>query len=111
MEPGAFRTPFSTRLRTPAAHKSTGGVSDAYVGTPVERMVRGSHDIKAIPDFVRGDPEKAARAIYDAVVGGHEYLRLPLGGDCVTALEGKIESLKSDLESTRSVAMAMDVED
>ncbi|KAK7752141.1 hypothetical protein SLS62_005885 [Diatrype stigma] len=108
VEPGAFRTAFSTRLVTSAQHAS--GFSEAYKGTAVEQMVTGSRGITSIPDFMRGDPDKAARAIIKAVVDGHDYLRMPLGDDCATALEDKIGQLQRDLEATRPVATAMSVD-
>lgn len=64
----------------------------------------------SLPDSMRGDPDKAARAILSAVVEGHDFVRLPLGGDCVAALETKIGQLQSDLDATRSVANATDID-
>lgn len=108
VEPGAFRTPFATRLVTSAQYAS--GFSEAYKGTAVERMVTGTRGLASMPDSVRGDPDKAARAIIKAVVDGHDYLRMPLGDDCVTALEDKIRQLQRDLEATRPIATAMNVD-
>lgn len=110
VEPGAFRTPFSSRILTPAQHDGTNGFSEAYKGTAVEQMVVGSRKITSMPDFIRGDPDKAARAIIAAVVGGHSFLRLLLGKDCVTALEYKIGQLQEDLEATRAIASATDID-
>jgi hypothetical protein len=110
VEPGAFRTPFSSRIITPAHYASSTGFSEAYKGTAVEQMVAGSRNITSIADFVKGDPDKAAQAIIKAVIGGHDYLRMPLGKDCVTALESKIEQLQRDLEATRPIATATDVD-
>lgn len=106
VEPGAFRTPFSNRIITPAQHESTGGFSEAYRGTAVERMVRATRNMTDIPGAVQGDPEKAARAILTAVGGGHDFLRLPLGEDCTSALETKIEELKKDLAATKKIALS-----
>lgn len=108
VEPGAFRTPFSSRIITPRLFEN--GFSETYKGTPVEQMVAASRNLASIPDFIRGDPEKAARAIIDATVTGYDYLRMPLGNDCVVALESKIGSLKKDLEATRAIAMSTDVD-
>lgn len=110
VEPGAFRTPFSSRIVTPAQYYNSNGFSEAYKGTAVEQIVAGSRNISSIPDFVKGDPDKAAQAIIKAVIGGHDYLRMPLGKDCVTALESKISELLKDLEATRPIATAMDVD-
>ncbi|KAK4206961.1 hypothetical protein QBC37DRAFT_434205 [Rhypophila decipiens] len=113
VEPGAFRTPFSARIKSPAQHEATGGYSEAYRDTPVGGMLNSMRAIVAmdeLPPVIKGDPEKAAAAIISAVVDGHDYLRLPLGTDCVAALEDKIGQLQSDLDKTRAVCMAMDVE-
>lgn len=111
MEPGAFRTPFSSRIITPAQHQSNGGSSPGYEGTCVEQMVRGMSDTTQFLDSVKGDPQKAAKAILKAVGGGQEYLRLPLGADCVVALESKIGSLQKDLDLTRAMASSTGVDE
>ncbi|KAF5868379.1 putative short chain oxidoreductase protein [Botrytis fragariae] len=104
VEPGAFRTPFASRIKTPAQYQVSNGFSEAYKGTAVEQMVNGTVNIMSIPDFVKGDPDKAARAVTNAIIGGHDYLRMPLGPDCVTALEDKIRQLQKDLDATRFIA-------
>lgn len=108
MEPGAFRTPFSSRIIT-TSHLEN-GFSDGYKGTAVEQMVTGSRQLTSIPDYVKGDPDKAAQAIIKATVSGYDYLRMPLGKDCVVALESKIGELQRDLEATRAIATATDVD-
>ncbi|KAJ5692782.1 NAD(P)-binding protein [Penicillium macrosclerotiorum] len=109
VEPGAFRTPFSSRILTPAQIENPRGFSEAYKGTPVEQMVDATRSISSMSDHVKGDPEKAAQAIINAVEQGHDYLRLPLGSDCVSALETKIAQLKSDLDKTRKIALSTDI--
>ena len=108
VEPGAFRTPFSSRIVTPA--KFEHGFSEGYKGTLVEQMVAGTRQMMSVPDFVKGDPDKAAREIVKATITGHGYLRLPLGKDSVVALESKIGDLQRDLEATRLIATATDVD-
>ena len=73
-------------------------------------MVNATKGIKDLGPNVKGNPDKAAKAILNAVDGGHEYLRLPLGGDCVMALEGKIAALQRDLDLTMAVAMGTNVD-
>ena len=73
-------------------------------------MVTGSRNITTLADSVKGDPDKAARAILKAVDGGHDFLRLPLGGDCVVALETKIGELRRDLDATKVIALSTDVD-
>ncbi|KAI0911433.1 NAD(P)-binding protein [Ustulina deusta] len=109
VEPGGFRTQFSLRLVTPAALEN--GFSDGYKGTALDAMVTMSKGITELPaQFVRGDPDKGARAIFKAVVEGHDYLRMILGGDCVLALEQKLGQWNHDLEATRAIAMSTDAE-
>ncbi|KAK5627660.1 hypothetical protein RRF57_003375 [Xylaria bambusicola] len=110
VEPGAFRTNFSLRLVTSAAHEN--GFSEGYQGTALDSMVTASKGITEVPpvQFVRGDPEKGARHIFNAVVEGHDYLRMILGADCVAALERKIGELSHDLEATRAIAVSTDTE-
>ncbi|KAI1274543.1 hypothetical protein F5Y07DRAFT_210425 [Xylaria sp. FL0933] len=112
IEPGAFRTPFSTRLITPAAHESTGGFSEAYKGTALDAMVTMSKGITDLPPphLVRGCPDKAAREIVKAVDNGYDYLRMILGPDCVAAMEQKLGSLHHDFEATRAIAMSTDID-
>ncbi|KAL4893097.1 NAD(P)-binding protein [Aspergillus ambiguus] len=107
--PGAFRTPFASRIITPAQH-GTSGFSDAYRGTSVEEMVLGTSNLKEMLPSAKGDPVKAARAIVAAVGNGHDYLRLPLGPDCVAALETKIHTLKKDLEDTKAIATSTNID-
>ncbi|OJJ99153.1 hypothetical protein ASPACDRAFT_60960 [Aspergillus aculeatus ATCC 16872] len=108
VEPGAFRTPFASRIVTPA--RLSEGFSQGYRGTVVEQMINGSQAMKSLPDYVKGDPARAARAIIQAVTSDHNYLRLPLGTDCVAALESKIGNLQHDLEATRANAVSTDVD-
>ncbi|PWY88609.1 NAD(P)-binding protein [Aspergillus sclerotioniger CBS 115572] len=108
VEPGAFRTPFSSRILTPALFKD--GFSEGYKGTAVEQMISGSRQITSISDFAKGDPDKAAQAIIQATATGYDFLRMPLGTDCVVALETKIGELQRDLEATRSIAASTDAE-
>ncbi|KAJ5107711.1 NAD(P)-binding protein [Penicillium angulare] len=108
VEPGAFRTPFSSRIITPKQFEA--GFSEGYKGTLVENMVTGSRGLKTIPDYFRGDPDKAAREIVKATTSEQKYLRMPLGSDCVAALELKLGILQADLEATRPMATATDID-
>ncbi|KAI1421255.1 hypothetical protein F5Y12DRAFT_768821 [Xylaria sp. FL1777] len=111
VEPGAFRTPFSTRLLTPAAHESTGGFSEPYKGTALDVMVSMSKGITDVPPLhLRGCPDKAGREIVKAVDHGYDYLRMILGPDCVAAMDQKLGSLHHDLEATKAIAMSTDID-
>jgi len=116
VQPGAFATGFVDTIVTPAAHEKTGGYSEGYKGTALEQMVKmsrgeygdGEGGAKLV---LRGDPQKAADAIVSAVVNGHDYLRLMLGPDCVSAFEMKMDELKRDFELTRDIAMSTDLDE
>lgn len=54
--------------------------------------------------FFSGDPNKAARAILGVFQGRHSFRRLPLGTDCVRALEDKIGQLQRDLEAAKEIS-------
>lgn len=111
MEPGAFRAPFSSRIVTPAKfeHGFSKGYK-GYKGTLFEQMVAGTRQMMSVPDFVKGDPDKAARETAKGTITSHDYLRLPLGKVSVVALGSKIGDLQRDLEATRLIATATDVD-
>ncbi|KAF7898823.1 uncharacterized protein EAF01_008036 [Botrytis porri] len=110
-EQGAFRTPFASSIRTPAQYQVSNGFSEAYKCTAIEQMVNGTVTILFFPDFVKGDCDKAARALANAVIGGQDYLRMPLEPDCVTTLEDNIRQLQEDLDATRSIATGTNLVD
>ncbi|KAI1291155.1 hypothetical protein F5Y03DRAFT_400956 [Xylaria venustula] len=114
VEPGAFRTPWTANLKTPAAHEETHGFSEAYKGTVVEKWVGTVPALKtaqaALPSRIRGDPEKAGREIVKAVIEGHDYIRMILGPDCVESAEKRLEEIQFDLEATRAIAMSVSEE-
>ncbi|KAJ8123665.1 hypothetical protein ONZ43_g439 [Nemania bipapillata] len=111
VEPGAFRTQFSTRIMTSATHASTGGISEPYKGSELEKMVNLSSGHTEIPvHLLRGCPDKAGREIVKAVDDGYDYLRMILGPDCVAAMDQKIGSLQHDLDATRKIAMSTDID-
>ncbi|RAH61161.1 short-chain dehydrogenase/reductase SDR [Aspergillus piperis CBS 112811] len=104
VEPGAFRTPFPGRQVFPSGP----GLENGY-----SNMMALSKDMDAATKWIKGDPEKAARALVVAVdngYAGYGFLRMPLGRDCVRVLEEKIAALQADLEATRKVAMGTDVD-
>ncbi|KAL4949091.1 hypothetical protein BDW69DRAFT_82147 [Aspergillus filifer] len=108
VEPGAFRTPFAGRCLIPSYLEN--GFSDAYKGTAVDQMVSMSRAWTDKSEFLKGDPDKAGRAIVQAASTDYKYLRLPLGPDCVAALELKIGDLQGDLEATRVIATSTDAD-
>ncbi|KAI0446177.1 hypothetical protein F4803DRAFT_559571 [Xylaria telfairii] len=112
VEPGAFRTAFAARILTPAAHESTGGLSEPYRGTALDKMVTMSKGVTGASPalLLRGCPDKAGREIVKAVDNGHDYLRLILGPDCIAAMNQKLGSLHHDLEATKAIAMSTDID-
>ncbi|KAI0393261.1 hypothetical protein F5Y17DRAFT_466983 [Xylariaceae sp. FL0594] len=105
VQPGAFATGFMHTIRTPGRFEHAGGFSDGYKGTDLETMVRISRIL------LRGDPEKAADRILDAVENGHEYLRLMLGPDCLAAYDLKMGELARDFELTKDIAASTDLDE
>ncbi|KAI8947022.1 NAD(P)-binding protein [Xylaria longipes] len=108
VEPGAFRTTFTERGIVDAT------VNEAYKGTELDKAITmvSNWDEDGLNKYFRGDTAKAARAILNAIVDGHDgYLRLVLGPDCVAAMEQKIAELQRDLDATREVSMSTNLDD
>jgi NAD(P)-dependent dehydrogenase (short-subunit alcohol dehydrogenase family) len=100
VEPGAFRTRlFGAGFRSMPP-------MDAYAPTvgPTRAFAAQVHGAQA------GDPEKAARAIIDAVAAGAPTLRLPLGADAVTGIRQKLANVAADVDRTEAVALATAVD-
>ena len=94
VEPGAFRT----RLFGAAFHALP--AMDIYASS-----VGATRAYAARNDGAQGgDPEKAARAIIDAVEAGSPQLRLPLGADAVQAIRTKLGAVAADVNATEAVA-------
>ncbi|KAI0178901.1 NAD(P)-binding protein [Hypoxylon sp. FL1284] len=106
VEPGGFRTTFTDRGIVDA-------VNEAYKGTELDKAITlvSSFDEKGLDNYFRGDTAKAARAILNAIVNGHDgYLRMVLGPDCVAAMEQKIAELQRDLDATREVSVSTNLD-
>jgi NAD(P)-dependent dehydrogenase (short-subunit alcohol dehydrogenase family) len=96
VEPGNFRT------RLLGGSLRSMPVRDEYAAT-----VGATRAFVARWDGVQpGDPEKAARAIADAVCAGSAPLRLPLGADAVAAIRRQLELRLENVEQTAGVAEA-----
>lgn len=108
--PGLFRTAFTSRLIFPRQYAGGLGFSEPYKGTPLEMMVSLSKGLSSSPQGTIGDPDKAANEILKAVVEGHDYLRMILGKDCIRAMEDKISEYNRDLEATRVIGSAVEVD-
>lgn len=95
VEPGPFRTNFaggSFKLaeRTIADYNETSGVF--------------REKIKGVNGKQEGDPNKAAKAIYDISKLDKTPLRLPLGKVALLSMTSKIESVKTDLDNYKDIA-------
>ncbi|GAP82966.1 putative glucose ribitol dehydrogenase [Rosellinia necatrix] len=107
VEPGGFRTTFTSRGVVDT------NFNEAYKGTELDNAITlvSNWDEDGLDKYFRGDTAKAARAILNAIVDGHdEYLRLVLGPDCVAAMEQKIRELQRDLDATREVSMSTNLD-
>ncbi|KAB8182988.1 SDR family NAD(P)-dependent oxidoreductase [Nonomuraea phyllanthi] len=98
VEPGAFRTDFggrSLRLtdRLPAYEPIVGPPRDAFVA---------HHGMQ------RGDPERAARAVVDAVLAPRPPRRLPLGPDAFTVLRAHYLARLAELDALEPAAAVTD---
>lgn len=103
VEPGAFRTNFLSAFISPER-----GVGEGAPGAGMGRW-------NAMAGKQAGDPRKGAEAIFQVVTGEGEagklkgkIIRLPLGKDSVTRIETKLESVKSDVATSRDVALSTD---
>lgn len=95
VEPGPFRTKFAG-----ASFRQSKASIDDYVNTAglfKERM-------KQVDGKQEGDPEKAAKAIFDITKLDTPPLRLPLGKIALLSLTTKLESVQKDLYNYRSIA-------
>lgn len=106
VEPGAFRTKFLDAMQTAgpsSPYRSPHAVEDSL---RYQREVGGKQP---------GDPEKAARVIYDAITGKDEQLknvlRLPLGSDCWHNGQKHLGSVKIDFETTKPVALSTEFQE
>lgn len=95
VEPGAFRTDFNGRsLQLPETRMKEYPATDEFVNW-----------LKAMDGKQPGDPRKAAQAMIKVVESENPPLRLPLGEDAVTALEGKLETVKKGIAPWREVSV------
>lgn len=96
VEPGAFRTGFSGGALVQSE------AMDAYEETAGQTRKM----ITSIDGTQPGDPAKAAGAILTALDAEKTPLRLPLGTDAVEGIEGKLDSVRSEIESWREVSVS-----
>ncbi|KXJ86333.1 hypothetical protein Micbo1qcDRAFT_219692 [Microdochium bolleyi] len=119
--PGAFKTPFSDTCVVAQRGGSESGVSEAYRGTPADKMVRLTRNMAA-EGLLKGDPAKAAQRVVEAVtgrIGGgvvvgteepQEPLRLFLGSDCLRAVRIKMDALSANYDAVEAAAQSTDLD-
>lgn len=104
VEPGYFRTDFLDSSSLHATGNRIDDYADGPAGTTRQRAANVNHGQP-------GDPAKGARAIVDVIDSGRAPLRLQLGADCVAIVEAKLASVREELETWRTVAMATNHDD
>jgi NADP-dependent 3-hydroxy acid dehydrogenase YdfG len=96
VEPGAFRTDFNGRSLV---------TTENLIGD-YDQAIGGFREwVRDVDGKQPGDPAKAVAAMIQVVESVNPPLRLPLGADAVRAIETKLESVKSDVEAGREVAV------
>ncbi|WP_129665002.1 SDR family NAD(P)-dependent oxidoreductase [Phytoactinopolyspora endophytica] len=100
IEPGYMRTDF---LR-PQSLGLPSAASDAY---PAIREMTEAH--QAMPGTQLGDPAKAAAAIITVATTGTAPLHQVLGSDSLGLAEARVQTLGSDIEAARALAVTTDI--
>ncbi|WP_373523440.1 oxidoreductase [Aquiflexum sp.] len=95
VEPGPFRTEFAGTSFHQANVTINDYVNTAGVFREKMKLVNGRQE---------GDPEKAAKAIYDITNLDKPPLRLPLGKIALLTLRSKLESVQADVDDYRHIA-------
>jgi len=85
---------------------SLGGLGEAKNVIPEYSETAGAFrtKLKGVDGKQEGDPIKAAKAIIDLVNSENPSLRLPLGKVALMTIGMKLDSVKSDLETNRTIA-------
>lgn len=95
IEPGPFRTNFAGSGLMEAKNV----ISDYSNTAGVFR-----EKLKSVNGLQEGDPNKAAKAIYDFVKSDSKALRLPLGKTPLVTIQMKLDSVKADLKNCQEIA-------
>ena len=99
IEPGAFRTDFNgrslaTAKQSIAAYATVSGATLQW--------------FKEMDGQQPGNPAKAAQAIVQVVESPDPPMRLALGTDAMSLIQGKLESVKTDLDAWQQVIVSTD---
>ncbi len=100
VEPGSFRTEFLT----PASRRGS-NVEIAAYATSVGALRSA---IAAGDGHQPGDPTKAVAALRELATTADPPLRLQLGSDCVSLVEGKLAAVAEELDQWRELAVSTD---
>jgi NAD(P)-dependent dehydrogenase (short-subunit alcohol dehydrogenase family) len=93
VEPGAFRTEFNGDALDIAANRMSEYPStEQFLG-----WLKENHGKQP------GDPRKAARVMIKVVESANPPLRLPLGEDAITMIEGKLATVKEEIARWREI--------
>ena len=102
VEPGGFRTDFAGRSLTQSAEP----IAD-YADTAGRR--RKEHD--TAHGTQKGDPERAAKALIEAVESGHPPYMLLLGNDSSDAFRAALDALRAEVDEWESLSRSTDFPD
>lgn len=100
VEPGYMRTDFLTS-------NSLGLPGTTVAGYESIREMTTVH--QAMPGTQLGDPKRVADAIVRVAETGTAPLHQLLGSDSLGLIEGRLESLRADVEASRALAVTTDV--
>ena len=99
VEPGAFRTDFAGRSLT----QSGTAVAD-YAATAGPRRKENDKTHGTQP----GDPTKAAKAIFEAVIEPNAPFRLLLGSDAIKFVRGELDAQRKELDAWEALSLSTD---
>ncbi|KIW61885.1 hypothetical protein PV05_01956 [Exophiala xenobiotica] len=111
IEPGAFRTDFGSTASGKHIEPS-----EEYAGDHV--VARRLAQIESLPRVARGDPDKAAKVMFEAGTGQGEageliqkenILRVILGPDSWKGIDAKINELRRTADLVKDVAASTDL--
>lgn len=99
VEPGSFRTEFLSErsMRRTIRHL------DAYSDTAGQMRER----VKRITGSQAGDPNLAAKVVFDAIFSKTPPERLVLGSDAITRVERKLQKVRDDIDAWRDQTSEM----
>jgi NAD(P)-dependent dehydrogenase (short-subunit alcohol dehydrogenase family) len=100
VEPGYFRTEF---LEGNSLVESPSSIGDYDCTAGQVRQIA-----KAVTLNQPGDPDKLAQTMITLVESQNAPLRLPLGSDCVAAIEAKNTFVAAELQAWREVSVSTD---